>query len=120
MASTSSVASTPVGGPPRSAPASRPTLSGSYTRTPTSSKSARSTIVRNACRPTLPVPHWIRRYATSVLQVVLEGPVEVRREVADEVREHVAVLEPPAAVALHELVVVAPREHGLHAFATLV
>src|SRR5579863_1796603 len=62
-ASTSSVAATPRLRPrPARSPASRPTLSGFDTHTPTSSRSGRASMPARAWRPTLPVPHNTTRY----------------------------------------------------------
>ena len=55
------VASTPVGASPASSPASRPTLSGSYTWTPTSSRSGCSSTPCSDRVPMLPVAHWTTR-----------------------------------------------------------
>src|SRR5437879_4760347 len=61
-ASTSLVASTPVGGMPASSPASRPALSAACTQVPTSSRSGWPTMPAMAFTPMRPVAHWITRY----------------------------------------------------------
>src|SRR5215218_8482937 len=59
----SGVASTPNGSMKASSPASRPTLAGFDTITPTSSRSACAATARIAGRPAFPVPHTTTRYA---------------------------------------------------------
>ena len=56
------VAFTPTGPSPHSSPASRPSLPGLWTHSPTSSSSGWPMIPRNAYRPTFPVLHWMTRY----------------------------------------------------------
>jgi hypothetical protein len=59
--STSSVAVMPSVPTPHSSPTSRPTLSGPYANTPTSSRSGWRSTARAARRPTLPVVHCTTR-----------------------------------------------------------
>ena len=49
----------------RARPRRAPALSGECTHSPTSSRSGWRSMQRNACRPTLPVLHWMTRYLGS-------------------------------------------------------
>src|SRR5271167_2182251 len=86
----SSVASTPVGrsNPDRSA-ASRPILSCPRAWTPTSSRSGRSMMLRNAWTPTLPVENWTTRRVTAVLSEQIGDGLQ--SGVVEHARQHAAI-----------------------------
>ena len=66
-ASASSVAAIPTGSIPLSSPASRPTLSGLATPTPTSSKAGWRTTSGMTIRPTKPVPQTTTRFGCALI-----------------------------------------------------
>ncbi len=80
----SDVALMPIGSRPQTSPTSRPALSAPCTQAPASSSSGCERIPCTAARPTLPVAHWITRYAIATSGFLLSAS---RRTCKEEGRD---------------------------------